>query len=132
MNRPLILLLCKLRVLRTLHLISANLKLYRYTDWKSVKSISDKYGISVERVIAWVRESQITTSVVGSVVLIDDGERVRIGRERKRLAHLKTNYEQLCAKFEQRIEAELRADEDAGLKMRLLDDFLPFCTDYSA
>ena len=23
-------------------------------DWKSVKSISDKYGISVERVIAWV------------------------------------------------------------------------------
>ena len=42
-------------------------------DWKSVKSISDKYGISVERVIAWVRESQITTSVVGSVVLIDDG-----------------------------------------------------------
>lgn len=29
-NRPLILLLCKLRVLRTLHLISANLKLYRY------------------------------------------------------------------------------------------------------
>lgn len=50
---------------------------------------------------------------------------MRIGRERKRLAHLKTNYEQLCAKFEQRIEAELRADEDAGLKMRLLDDFLP-------
>lgn len=94
-------------------------------DWKSVKSISDKYGISVERVIAWVRESQITTSVVGSVVLIDDGSVCELVEKEKRLAHLKTNYEQLCAKFEQRIEAELRADEDAGLKMRLLDDFLP-------
>lgn len=94
-------------------------------DWKSVKSISDKYGISVERVIAWVRESQITTSVVGSVVLIDDGSVCELVEKEKRLAHLKTNYEQLCAKFEQRIEAELRADVDAGLKMRLLDDFLP-------
>ena len=78
-------------------------------DWKSVKSISDKYGISVERVIAWVRESQITTSVVGSVVLIDDGSVCELVEKEKRLAHLKTNYEQLCAKFEQRIEAELRA-----------------------
>lgn len=51
--------------------------------------------------------------LVGSVVLIDDGSVCELVEKEKRLAHLKTNYEQLCAKFEQRIEAELRADEDA-------------------
>lgn len=94
-------------------------------DWMSVKSISDKYGISESRVLGWIRECEITSSTVGSVVLIDDESVQRLIGNEKRLARLTTNYEQLCGKFERRIEAELEKDEDAALKMRLFDDFAP-------
>lgn len=51
-------------------------------DWMSVKSISDKYGISESRVLGWIRECEITSSTVGSVVLIDD-ECAEIDRKRE-------------------------------------------------
>ncbi|WP_431432795.1 hypothetical protein ACRASS_18485 [Bacteroides hominis] len=94
-------------------------------SWMSVKSISDKYGISESRVLGWIRECEITSSTVGSVVLIDDESVQNLIGNEKRLARLTTNYEQLCGKLERRIEAELKKDEDAALKMRLFDDFAP-------
>ena len=82
--------------------------------------------------IAWVRESQITTSVVGSVVLIDDGSVCELVEKEKRLAHLKTNYEQLCAKFEQRIERNCVQTKMPDSRCVFWMISSPFCTDYSA
>ena len=90
-------------------------------DWKSVKSISDKYGISVERVIAWVRESQITTSVVGSVVLIDDGSVCELVEKEKRLAHLSSASRRNCVQTKM---------PDSRCVFWMISS--PFCTDYSA
>lgn len=112
-------------MLRILCTILQTLNCMDMADWMSVKSISDKYGISESRVLGWIRECEITSSTVGSVVLIDDESVQRLIGNEKRLARLTTNYEQLCGKFERRIEAELEKDEDAALKMRLFDDFAP-------
>ena len=95
-------------------------------DWKSVKSISDKYGISVERVIAWVRESQITTSVVGSVVLIDDGSVCELVEKEKRLAHLKTR-SLSSASRRNCVQTKM---PDSRCVFWMISS--PFCTDYSA
>lgn len=112
-------------MLRILCTILQTLNCMDMADWMSVKSISDKYGISESRVLGWIRECEITSSTVGSVVLIDDESVQRLIGNEKRLARLTTNYEQLCGKFERRIEAELEKDEDTALKMRLFDDFAP-------